>query len=388
MKRQGPLDILITRQRQTWFWFLLFLLSIAGFAFERARLIASLTEETHFVIMDDDTFYLPKSVDFESASEIHASQVTLAMETLFNRNPKGLDNPNRVKRLFDKSTGHDAFALVAQQAEEFAAKEIHQKVEAGNIQLLQVSDDSVLATAKGQLIRNGIFDGEAFIEVFKVKARLTFARNPSMLNNGGFPTVVTEFEVSIVPSKPMNVYTIILGVSLAAAPLAVGQQVTKRTLSSPKPVTVKVSDRHTTTILFPKPINAIIGNDLTDGNDGNETAAFQYNHPPNSRIVALIARDKNRDAPVVVAIEDELFLLNLAYSQNPNLAVTFTLPKPTKRKKSVPVRRAILLPPLNFSPPNLLRLLELANAHRLPTSRIPSRRGQLPDDSRQSYDNR
>ena len=29
--------------------------------------------------------------------------------------------------------------------------------------------------------------------------------------------------------------------------------------------------------------------------------------------------------------------------------------------------------PLDFSPPNLLRLLKLANAHRLPTSPIPSR---------------
>lgn len=101
MKRQSPIDILVTRHRQTWFWFLRFLLSVAGFAWERSRLMAAFSQRTQFVVMDDDTFYLPKSVDFESASQIHASQVSLAMETLFNRNPKGLDNPRRVKRLLN-----------------------------------------------------------------------------------------------------------------------------------------------------------------------------------------------------------------------------------------------------------------------------------------------
>ncbi|MCB1095909.1 MAG: hypothetical protein KDN22_10075 [Verrucomicrobiae bacterium] len=202
MKRQSPIDILITRQRQTWFWFVLFLLSTAGFAYERSRLVASLTEGTQFVIMDDDTFYLPKSVDFESASELHASQVTLAMETLFDRNPRGLDNPQRLKRLFNRAASSEALAMVSQEAEGFSAKEIHQKVEAGNIQLLQVSDESVLATAEGQLIRNGIFDEESFVEVLRIKARFTFARNPDMLTNGGFPTVVTEFEFTTAPVQP------------------------------------------------------------------------------------------------------------------------------------------------------------------------------------------
>ncbi|MCB1095908.1 MAG: hypothetical protein KDN22_10070 [Verrucomicrobiae bacterium] len=169
-------------------------------------------------------------------------------------------------------------------------------------------------------------------------------------------------------------------INLLITPIACGQQVVERTLSSEEPATVKVSDRHTTTILFPQPVNAIIGNDLTDGNDGNETAAFQINHPPNSRIVAVIARSPESEAPVVVAIENELFLVNLSYSQDPNLAVTFTAPKAVAAKDAPGglVRRAILLPPLDFSPPNLLRLLELANAHRLPTSGIAARSVYFP----------
>ena len=82
----------------------------------------------------------------------------------------------------------------------FSGRQLHQKVETGDIQLLQVDADSVLATARGQLIRNGIFDDEPFSEVVPVNVRFTFTRNPDMLGNGAFPTVVTLFELETPPS--------------------------------------------------------------------------------------------------------------------------------------------------------------------------------------------
>ena len=201
MKQLSPIDILITLQWQTRFWFVLFVLSVFGFSWERTRLISSLTNDSEILVMSADTFYLPKSVDFESASELHASQVATALETLFNRNPKGLDHPNRLKRLFERSQQQDVLSDVAEESRALAAKQIHQKVEVGEIQLLQTDSRSILASVKGQLIRNGIFDGESFVEVRELEARFTFTRNPDMRSNGGFPTIVTDFEITITPSS-------------------------------------------------------------------------------------------------------------------------------------------------------------------------------------------
>ena len=197
MKQLSPIDILVTRQRQTWFWFVLFLTAVVGFVWERQRLVALLASGPRFVIVDDNAFYLPKSLDFASATDLHVSQVTLAMETLLDRNPAGLDHPERLSRLFSRTATGKARRLSADEGALFSGRKLHQKVETGDIQLLQVDADSVLATARGQLIRNGVFDGEPFAEVLAVNARFTFARNPDMLLNGAFPTVVTHFELEI-----------------------------------------------------------------------------------------------------------------------------------------------------------------------------------------------
>jgi hypothetical protein len=89
--------------------------------------------------------------------------------------------------------------LFRADAEEFRAKEIHQKVELAEINLVQVKDESVHATFVGQLIRSGIFGGKPIVEVLSVKGRLSFVRNPNMIANGAFPTVVRDFEVETQP---------------------------------------------------------------------------------------------------------------------------------------------------------------------------------------------
>ena len=165
--------------------------------------------------------------------------------------------------------------------------------------------------------------------------------------------------------------------SLAAS----SAQIADFVLDPKRPITIEVSDQHSTTILFPKPVSAIIGNDLTNGGDGNDSAAFQYSHPAESRIVALVARAPNRNAPLVALLEEQLYLINLRFSTTPQLAVKLTFPKQPKpiTPKIPVVKRAIpVVPPLDFSPPNLLRLLKLTTSYRLPTSSIPSRPVQFP----------
>lgn len=151
------------------------------------------------ILMDSNTYYLPKSLDFSDAKELHVSQAGLLMESLLDRGPDGLDHPERLKRLCEKTAYQESSKYIQKEAEAFAAKKLHQKFELRSVQLLQAEDNSVLVAIDGQLIRTGAFSGEPFNEALSVTARLLFVRNASVVINGAFPTLLRSLEIEISP---------------------------------------------------------------------------------------------------------------------------------------------------------------------------------------------
>ena len=83
-------------------WCGLFLTAVIGFPLERAYLVEKLTSEEHlrFLVIDETCFFLPKSLSFEEAQDLHFDQAQLACETLLNRSPGGIDNSKRLEHLF------------------------------------------------------------------------------------------------------------------------------------------------------------------------------------------------------------------------------------------------------------------------------------------------
>ena len=194
-KRNPVIDLFVQKDRLALFWFLLAVVVTAGFWWERQRLIATLSKKPQFFVMDaNSTYYLPASMDFEDAKAVHAAQTRLAMEAVFNRNPGGPDNPDRLKRILGIELYQKTNRRLEEETKAFRKKEIHQKVELGAIQILQVRDDSVLTGVEGQLIRNGVFRNKPFTEVLEVNAQFKFILNPDMRHNGRFPTVAIAFD--------------------------------------------------------------------------------------------------------------------------------------------------------------------------------------------------
>lgn len=159
------------------------------------HLATNIGNKPQILLMDDKTYYLPKSLDFTDAKDLHVSQAGLLMESLFDRGPNGLDHPERLKRLCEKNAYQNAMKHIQEEAEAFEAKKIHQKFELRSVQLLQAEDNTVLVSIDGQLIRSGAFDGEGFQEALLVKARLLFVRNPSVVINGAFPTLLRTLQI-------------------------------------------------------------------------------------------------------------------------------------------------------------------------------------------------
>ena len=195
MKKKPVIDLFIHKDRLALFWFLVAAVAAGGFWWERQRLVNALTTKPQFFVIDaNSTYYLPAALDFEDAKEVHAAQTRLAMEAMFNRSPSGPDSPERLRRILGKDAYQQAQKAMAAEESEFKDKQIHQKVEFGPIQVLQVRDNTVLTGVEGQLIRSGIFRGKPFTEVLEVQAQFKFILNPDMTRNGRFPTVVLAFE--------------------------------------------------------------------------------------------------------------------------------------------------------------------------------------------------
>jgi hypothetical protein len=195
MKRKSAVDLFIHKDRVAMLWLIIAMVVTAGFWWERQRLVRELASKPQFFVMDaNNTYYLPVAMEFEQAKDVHAAQTRLAMEALFDRGPSGADNPERLKRIFGRDAHKDAMASIENEAKEFKAKEIHQKIELGAIQVLQVRDNSVLTGVEGQLIRSGYFRGRPFTQVLEVRAQFKFILNDDMRHNGRFPTVAVAFE--------------------------------------------------------------------------------------------------------------------------------------------------------------------------------------------------
>jgi len=202
MKRASAIDFFIHKDKVALFWFIIALVVSIGLWWERQRLVKNLMTKPQFFVMDaNHTYYLPSAMDFGSAKEVHAAQTRLAMEALFNRSPSGPDSPERLRRILGKDAYQTAKKAMAHESDEFEDKQVHQKVELGPIQVLQVRDDSVLTGVEGQLIRNGVFRGKPFTEVLEVKAQFKFILNPDMTANGRFPTVAIAFDFNTTPSS-------------------------------------------------------------------------------------------------------------------------------------------------------------------------------------------
>lgn len=200
--QRSLIEIFADRTKAARLWFVLFVIACIGFGIERVRLADSLGRKPQFIIMDGTSYYIPRALDFTEARDLHVAQIHSAAECLFDRGPGGLDHQERLKRLFDKPSYQQAVRTVQEEAAEFEAKEIHQKIEIAGSKLLQVRDESVLATFEGQLIRSGIFEGKPFVEVLIVTGRFTFSRNPNIVVNGAYPTIVRAFEIELKEAKP------------------------------------------------------------------------------------------------------------------------------------------------------------------------------------------
>lgn len=195
---KGVTDLFLAKDRMAVFWFLVSCITIALCAWYVKAILADSHRQPRIVIMDDaGVYYITPSLEFQDAKALHTSQTRLAMETLFNRGPKSLDNQSRVAELFTPAGAKFAFeTFFPKEQKLFEERQYHQKVEIQSIVVAQTVGDTIAVTSvKAQLIRSGVFDGNPEDSIWDVEVNFGWVVNDTMFPNGGFPTQCLTFKV-------------------------------------------------------------------------------------------------------------------------------------------------------------------------------------------------
>lgn len=198
--RFNPTRIFVEKDRLAWFWFLFAMVILVAAGVDRFFLIQGFKQRERVIVMDPaGTYYVSPILKFQEAKDLHAQQSALATIAFLERSPKGFDNEDLLKQMFLKPALEKAQAEAFSEEPEFKSKQLHQKAEIKQIDILRTREEFVLTQVTGQLIRNGIFQDKAFSESIPFKFSLKFLKNPNMVLNGRFPTAVNDFKYETVP---------------------------------------------------------------------------------------------------------------------------------------------------------------------------------------------
>jgi hypothetical protein len=187
-------------------WMILAIVGFAGWAIIPQLTIMSLKQQQMVAIVDQsgNIIYAPL-VGFQEAGQLHAYHVRLACLAMLQRNPNGFDMPELIDRIFIEPARTDVRALAKAQAQEFAKKNIHQKVEIRDIATVDTrridakdskTYEAVLIRAEGGLVRTGTINNIEFREPTNFTIELLFIKNPNLIENGMLPLVVRNFKYS------------------------------------------------------------------------------------------------------------------------------------------------------------------------------------------------
>jgi hypothetical protein len=190
----NPVKIFVDKDRTALLWFVVAAVACVAAVIQPIILAQQSRQQERVVVIDPaGTYYIAPLLSPEDAKELHTYQTQLATAAFLERNPERFDNRELLAKLYGRLALAKADDQLKRQSSEFKAKQLHQKVEVGEINVLQTRDNFILTESKGQLIRTGVFENKPFVETLRFRMAFKMAKNPDMRINHRFPTYVVDF---------------------------------------------------------------------------------------------------------------------------------------------------------------------------------------------------
>lgn len=190
--------LFLSHSRAAIFWFLVTWGCVGVSLYYVQSVVASVRTKPQYVMAGSpDLYYLAPDLHVETPTDLHVGQTRLAMETIFNRAPSGLDNEERLPLLFTPhAIGQIQDRLLRGQSREFKENQFHQKVEIEETTVkIEEGEGSATTVATGQLVRSGVSGDRAINELWTVKMFFEWARNSNLTGQSLLPTVCNSINV-------------------------------------------------------------------------------------------------------------------------------------------------------------------------------------------------
>ena len=179
-------------------WCLVTIASMVGSAHYVQSVIKDVRTRPQYVMASSsDLYYLTPDVRVEGMPELYAAQTRLAMETIYNRGPKGLDNDRRRGKLFTPEANRQITDLIVlPELQAFRNLNLHQKVEIGEIDVvIEEGRGNSSSTAQAQLTRSGFSEDQTLNESWLVTVQFIWQSNPDPDDHAMYPTVCKSLSV-------------------------------------------------------------------------------------------------------------------------------------------------------------------------------------------------
>ncbi|HYF36659.1 MAG TPA: hypothetical protein VD994_15290 [Prosthecobacter sp.] len=181
----------MAKDRVAVFWFLAACAVAGGCAWYLAMMAKTLNERPPFVVMDSSgAYYVEAGVNFEQAKPMHLALTELAVETLFDRTPTGLVNPDRLPRLCDRDGLAELRAKIREEDSYFVGQQVRQTVQVEKVEVLIPLATAVRTGATGLLTRDLTFKGQSLTEQYTFTVWFNWHMNPDMRDNQAYPAVI------------------------------------------------------------------------------------------------------------------------------------------------------------------------------------------------------
>ena len=188
-------NLFIARSRSAIVWFTVTVgVVVCSGAYVQGRIAMMRSLPQYVIVKGLSLFYTDPKYPFETVEGMHSWQTQLAMETIYNRGPEGLDHQNRRFALFNAEAMEVLNTeIVEPQVLMFRDTQANQKVEVGSITVsVQPGRGESTTVATGQVLRTSMENNVVTNRTFDVKVFFTWTINPNLSERAMFPTQCTS----------------------------------------------------------------------------------------------------------------------------------------------------------------------------------------------------
>jgi hypothetical protein len=159
-----------------------------------AYIITAMAHPEKVALMDGtQSLIITPLVPIEQSREILETISYWAAKSFLDRGPQGFDAADTMDRVFLPAASEKAKNEFKGVAEEFAKKNIHQKLEIGRIDLQRLPDGVVLSRIVGQILTQAQVGDEQVNQPQPITLNLKLVRNPYLGRNQRYPYAVIDY---------------------------------------------------------------------------------------------------------------------------------------------------------------------------------------------------